>query len=151
MGYVYTTDVVTKMVYVSDVASAYTYGSGTGVGGFKLDGQGTNSASATYKNSPVYARWTTHSDIVYTNFDTSCEYMRVNGGYGGLVQQLVLIHLFIHVYKKVIIFSYLMVTGVHSLMVLLHKHGKQPLMVLQYLLVLWLPYTKELEQILKLV
>merc|ERR1712100_311194 len=83
MGYVYTTDVVTKMVYVSDVASAYTYGSGTGVGGFKLDGQGTNSASATYKNSPVYARWTTHSDIVYTNFDTSCEYMRVNGGYGG--------------------------------------------------------------------
>jgi hypothetical protein len=87
--HVYTTDVVTKMVYVSNMASAYTYQNGKGEAGFdpaqnaiQVGQSASHGDSYVIKSSPVYAKWEKNTKIVYTNFDTSCERMRVNGNYG---------------------------------------------------------------------
>jgi len=95
--YVYTTDVVVKMVYVSSQANNYVYDGGNN-DGFTMQGEvqvGASGASpapaftanSKYDEYPVYARWTQFETTIYTSYDTSCEYMNsyaddASGAYG---------------------------------------------------------------------
>merc|ERR1719498_1329121 len=86
--YVYTTDVVVKMVYVTTAANNYVYNDAGDKDGFtqKGDADGTIDA-AKNDESPVYAYWTRCSTTIYTSYDTSCEYMNsyaddASGTYG---------------------------------------------------------------------
>jgi len=63
--YVYTTDVVVKMVYISTAASAYAYPTSGTNNGYNNDNT----------ESPIYAQWTKDTDTIYTSFDSSCERM----------------------------------------------------------------------------
>jgi len=86
--YVYTTDVVVKMVYVTVAANNYVYNYSGDEDGFtqKGDGDGTIDA-AKNDEQPVYAYWAQFSSTIYTSYDTSCEYMNsyaddASGTYG---------------------------------------------------------------------
>lgn len=74
--YVYTTDAVVKLVYVSATANPYNYGlmqSDATKDGF--GGTGTSSANDKNDEFPIYAYWTKDTTLVYTSYDASCEYM----------------------------------------------------------------------------
>jgi len=86
--YVYTTDVVVKMVYVTTAANNYVYNDAN-KDGFtqKGDTDGTLTAADKNDEQPVYARWTQFDSTIYTSYDTSCEYMNsyaddASGTYG---------------------------------------------------------------------
>jgi len=88
--YVYTTDVVVKMVYVTSAAYNYVYNSANNDGYTQIgdvDGGGAFTAGDKNDELPVYAYWNTFDTTIYTSYDTSCEYMNsyaddTSGTYG---------------------------------------------------------------------
>merc|ERR1711976_769152 len=86
--YVYTTDVVVKMVYVTIGANNYVYNDAGDKDGFTQKGDADGTVDADKNDeTPVYARWTRFSTTIYTSYDTSCEYMNsyaddASGTYG---------------------------------------------------------------------
>merc|ERR1711976_833533 len=86
--YVYTTDVVVKMVYVTIGANNYVYNDAGDKDGFTQIGDADGTIDADKNDeTPVYARWTRFATTIYTSYDTSCEYMNsyaddASGTYG---------------------------------------------------------------------